>query len=192
MSFGEVLVNLVINILYINFYLSFSRIKVVQNDRQDWDELFYDLSRDRLGGVMVTPIDCVAYYVKRRGKYGVVYTGKNTGFAYNIGVHYPKTTPLQEPFDTWILRLHATGMVRYWTEEFRDNRYWTNAKEDPEPASLKWNQISGGFALCGALLVLASFVFFGEMIHYRLRYSNSLLNRMPLMENPRTKPKKVA
>uniref|UniRef100_A0A1Y9H2B7 Putative ionotropic receptor ligand binding domain-containing protein n=1 Tax=Anopheles dirus TaxID=7168 RepID=A0A1Y9H2B7_9DIPT len=145
-----------------------SRIKVVQNDQQEWDDLFYDLSRDRLGGVMVSPLDCVAYYVKRRGKYGVVYLGKNTGFTYNLGVHYPKTTPLQGPFDAWILRLHATGLVRYWTEEFRDNRYWTNAKEDPEPASLKWNQISGGFALCGTLLALAGLVFLGELIHYRL------------------------
>lgn len=153
-----------------------SRIKLVPNDQRDWDDLFYELSQDRLGGVMVSPLDCIAYYVKRRGKDGVVYVGKDTGFMYNLGFHYPKSTALQRPFDGWILRMHAAGLVHHWSEEYRDNRYWTNAKEDPEPASLRWNQISGGFYLCSALMLLATVVFLGEIVYFRLR-TRRLLQR---------------
>nr|QXO34560.1 ionotropic receptor Ir7w [Anopheles coluzzii] len=153
-----------------------SRIKLVPNDQRDWDDLFYELSQDRLGGVMVSPLDCIAYYVKRRGKDGVVYVGKDTGFMYNLGFHYPKSTALQRPFDGWILRMHAAGLVHHWSEEYRDNRYWTNAKEDPEPASLRWNQISGGFYLCSALMLLATVVFLGEIVYFRLR-TRPLLQR---------------
>uniref|UniRef100_A0A182Y3V8 Ionotropic glutamate receptor L-glutamate and glycine-binding domain-containing protein n=1 Tax=Anopheles stephensi TaxID=30069 RepID=A0A182Y3V8_ANOST len=148
-----------------------SRIRLVQNDHQDWGELFYLVAHDRLGGVMVSPYDCIAYYVKVHGKDGVVYVGRNTGFMYNLGFHYPKSTPLQGPFDAWILRMHTSGLIHSWSEKFRDNRYWSNAKEDPEPASLKWNQISGGFYLCSLLLCFASIVFLGELMHHRLRTS---------------------
>uniref|UniRef100_A0A182IST4 Putative ionotropic receptor ligand binding domain-containing protein n=1 Tax=Anopheles atroparvus TaxID=41427 RepID=A0A182IST4_ANOAO len=143
-----------------------SHIRVVQNDSVNSDELYYELSQDKLGGVVALPLDCTAYYVKRNGKRGVVYIGKNTGFTYNIGMHFPKATPLQEPFNAWIHKLHASGLTRFWTEEFRDNRYWTNAKEKPDPASLKWNQISGGFLLCGVMLLLATLVFLGEVIFF--------------------------
>uniref|UniRef100_A0A182QST3 Ionotropic glutamate receptor L-glutamate and glycine-binding domain-containing protein n=1 Tax=Anopheles farauti TaxID=69004 RepID=A0A182QST3_9DIPT len=166
-----------------------SRIRLVQNDHQEWDELFEALAHDRLGGVMASPADYVAYYVKRRGKYGVVYLGKNTGFMFNLGIQYPKATPLQGAFDAWILRLHASGLVHNWLEQYRDNRYWTNAKEDPVPASLKWNQISGGFALCGVLLVLASLVFLGELLYY---HGYRLCpGRMMRAKKSQTKPKKV-
>lgn len=139
---------------------------MIQNDRQDWDEILYALSQDKLGGVIPLPLDGIAYYVKRFGKQGIVYVGKHTGFTYPIGMHFPKTTPLQEPFNAWIHKLHAFGLIRYWTEEFHDNRYWTNDKEKPEPASLKWNQISGAFLMCGVMLLMAMVVFFGEVIYY--------------------------
>uniref|UniRef100_A0A182PKL1 Ionotropic glutamate receptor L-glutamate and glycine-binding domain-containing protein n=1 Tax=Anopheles epiroticus TaxID=199890 RepID=A0A182PKL1_9DIPT len=145
------------------------RIKLVQHDHTDWDDLFGELAHDRLGGVMVSPLDCIAYYVKRHGKDGVIYLGRDTGFMYNLGFHYPKSTALQRPFDAWILRMHSAGLVHHWVEGYRDNRYWTNAKDDPEPASLKWGQISGGFYLCSVLLAGATVVFFGEMTYGRLR-----------------------
>ncbi|KFB42370.1 AGAP013416-PA-like protein [Anopheles sinensis] len=144
-----------------------SNIRVIQNDQQDWDEILYALSQDKLGGVIPLPLDGIAYYVKRFGKHGIVYVGKHTGFTYPIGMHFPKTTPLQEPFNTWIHKLHAFGLIRYWTEEFHDNRYWTNDKEKPEPASLKWNQISGAFFMCGVMLLMATVVFFGELQQWK-------------------------
>ncbi|XP_049537344.1 uncharacterized protein LOC125952113 [Anopheles darlingi] len=58
--------------------------------------------------------------------------------------------------------IYAAGITQKWLEQFRDDRYWNNAKEDPEPSSLKWNQISGGFLLCGVLLSLATLVFMGK------------------------------
>lgn len=173
---------------YSNLSLSSSRIKLVQNDHREWEELFYQLAHDRSFGVMVSPYPCIAYYVKMHGKDGVIYVGKNTGFTYNLGFHYPKTTPLQRPFDAWLLRMYAAGLIHHWSETFQDNRYWTNAKEDPEPASLKWNQISGGFYLCSMLILLSLVVFLGEMIYFRLRTSRLL----PLRTLPkrRYKPKK--
>ncbi|XP_053667435.1 uncharacterized protein LOC128717654 [Anopheles marshallii] len=148
-----------------------SRIKLVQNDHTDYDQLFSQLAHDRLGGVLVSPYDCITYYVKRHGKDGVIFVSKNTGIMYYLGFNYPKTTPLNGPFDAWILRMHDTGLIHHWSETFRDDRFWSNAKEDPEPASLKWNQISGGFYLCSMLLLLSLLVFLGEMIHFRLHTS---------------------
>uniref|UniRef100_A0A182MPA2 Ionotropic glutamate receptor L-glutamate and glycine-binding domain-containing protein n=1 Tax=Anopheles culicifacies TaxID=139723 RepID=A0A182MPA2_9DIPT len=165
-----------------------SRIKLVQNDHQAWEELFYQLAHDRLGGVMVSPYDCITYYVKMNGKDNVIFVGKNTGFMYNIGFHYPKTTTLQGLFDTWIIRMHAAGLIHHWSETFRDDRYWSNAKEDPEPSSLKWNQISGGFYLCSILMILSVLVFLGEMVHFRVRTSR-LVQRT---RQNRYKPKKEA
>uniref|UniRef100_A0A182RSY1 Ionotropic glutamate receptor L-glutamate and glycine-binding domain-containing protein n=1 Tax=Anopheles funestus TaxID=62324 RepID=A0A182RSY1_ANOFN len=163
------------------------RIKLVQNDHREWEELFYQLAHDRSFGVMVSPYPCIAYYVKMHGKDGVIYVGKNTGFTYNLGFHYPKTTPLQRPFDAWLLRMYAAGLIHHWSETFQDNRYWTNAKEDPEPASLKWNQISGGFYLCSMLILLSLVVFLGEMIYFRLRTSRLFQRTLP---KRRYKPKK--
>lgn len=154
----------------------------MQNDHTKWEELFYLVAHDRLGGVMVSPLECIAYYVKRYGMDGVVYLGKSTGFMYNLGFHFPKSTPLQGPFDEWILRMHTSGLTYIWAEKFRDNRYWTNAKEDPEPASLKWDQISGGFYLCSVLLLFALVAFLGELVYYRLRTSR--LFRCTLRHEP--------
>uniref|UniRef100_A0A182VZP8 Ionotropic glutamate receptor L-glutamate and glycine-binding domain-containing protein n=1 Tax=Anopheles minimus TaxID=112268 RepID=A0A182VZP8_9DIPT len=165
-----------------------SRIKLIQNDHLEWDDLFSELAHDRLGGVMVSPYECITYYVKMHGKDGVIFVGKNTGFMYNIGFHFPKTTALLAPFDSWIIRMHAAGLIHHWSTTFRDDRYWSNAKEDPEPASLKWNQISGGFYLCSMLLLFSLLVFLGEIMHFRLRTSR-LLQRT--LQN-RYKPKKEA
>ncbi|XP_058056006.1 uncharacterized protein LOC131207411 [Anopheles bellator] len=142
-----------------------SKIKLIQNDSINMDELCYQLSQDRLDGVLALPFDIVAYYVKRNGKRGIVYVSKYTGFAYNTAFHYPKSTPLLESFDALIYQLHAAGLTQHWAEQYRDDRYWKNAKEQPEPSRLKWNQISGGFYLCGILLLLATLCFVAESMN---------------------------
>ncbi|XP_052891144.1 uncharacterized protein LOC128299276 [Anopheles moucheti] len=148
-----------------------SRIKLVPNIHVEFDRLFDLLARDRLGGVLVCPYDCVTYYVKMHGKDGVIFVGKNTGILYYLGFNFPKTTHLKGPFDAWILRMFDTGLIHHWSDTFRDDRFWSNAKEDPEPVSLKWNQISGGFYLCSMMLLLSLLVFLGEMVQFRLRTS---------------------
>lgn len=121
------------------------------------------MSQQKLDGVVALPLDCIAYYVKKNGHRGIVYPAKHTGITYNTAFHFSKTTSLKEPFDTLVHRFHAAGFLTYWPEAFKDARFWMRQKDDPEPSSLKWNHISGGFFLCGILLIIATVVFFIEL-----------------------------
>lgn len=141
----------------------YRKIRIIASDAKDWQELLYAMSQQKLDGVVALPVDCIAYYVKKNGHRGVVYPARGTGITYNTAFHFPKTTSLKEPFDALVHRFHAAGFLTYWPEEFQDARYWLRQKEDPEPSSLKWDHISGGFFLCGILLVIATVVFFIEI-----------------------------
>ncbi|XP_049300812.1 uncharacterized protein LOC125774688 [Anopheles funestus] len=139
------------------------RIRLIQNDSASWEEILYHMSQPGSDFVVALPLDCIKYYVKKNGERGLVYVGKHTGITYNTAFYYPKTTSLQEPFSTQVLAFHSAGLVNYWAQAFEDNRYWSNAVTDPEPASIKWDHISGAFYLCGTMHLLAIVVFFAEL-----------------------------
>uniref|UniRef100_A0A182JA16 Putative ionotropic receptor ligand binding domain-containing protein n=1 Tax=Anopheles atroparvus TaxID=41427 RepID=A0A182JA16_ANOAO len=144
-----------------------SKIRFILDRETDWEQLLYDLSQHKLDGVVTMPLDCIKYYIKQNGQRGVVYVAKSTGINYNVAFFFPKTSPLWESFSSMILRLHSAGLPNYWSREFEDNRYWSNAKTDPEPSSLQWSHISGGFYLCGILHLVAFVVFFVEIGWFR-------------------------
>uniref|UniRef100_A0A182TZ66 Ionotropic glutamate receptor L-glutamate and glycine-binding domain-containing protein n=1 Tax=Anopheles melas TaxID=34690 RepID=A0A182TZ66_9DIPT len=134
------------------------RIRILWDETKDWDELMYDISHYRLNGVFVIPLDAIEYYVKNVGQRGLVYVSSHTSINYNPGFVYPKASPLTEPFSALIGRYQAAGLVPIWREQFRDTRYWNNVKQHPEPISLRWSHLSGGFYLWACLLVLSSLV----------------------------------
>ncbi|XP_058117463.1 uncharacterized protein LOC131284626 [Anopheles ziemanni] len=144
------------------------KIRLIQDKATDWEQLMYALSQHKLDGVVTMPLDCIKYYIKQNGHRGVVYVAKSTGINYNTAFFFPKTSSLQESFSSLMLRLHTAGLANFWSQEFEDTRYWSNAKTDPEPSSLQWNQISGGFYLCGILHLTAVLVFFAEICWHRL------------------------
>uniref|UniRef100_A0A182J252 Ionotropic glutamate receptor L-glutamate and glycine-binding domain-containing protein n=1 Tax=Anopheles atroparvus TaxID=41427 RepID=A0A182J252_ANOAO len=148
---------------YLDNPLLQGRIRIVKDESKDWDKIMYDISQHKLAGVFVVPLDCIEYYVKTYGNRGLVFVGKHTGINYNMGLYYPKTSPLTKPFNVIIGRFQAAGLMNSWKEQFRDTRYWTSVKSQPEPTSLKWHQISGCFYLWGLLLAFSLVAFFGEI-----------------------------
>ncbi|XP_052891137.1 uncharacterized protein LOC128299274 [Anopheles moucheti] len=143
------------------------RIRLIQNDNVNWEALLYRMSQHGSDFVVALPLDCIKYYVKMHGERGLVYVGKHTGITYNTAFYYPKTTSLQEPFSTQVLAFHSAGLINYWAQEFEDNRFWSNAKTDPEPASIQWDHISGAFYLCGTVHLIAVGVFIAELAYAR-------------------------
>nr|XP_040225979.2 uncharacterized protein LOC120951370 [Anopheles coluzzii] len=143
------------------------RIRILWDETKDWDEVMYNISHYRLNGVFVIPLDAIEYYVKNVGQRGLVYVSSHTSINYNPGLVYPKASPLTEPFSAIIGRYQAAGLVPIWREQFRDTRYWNNAKQHPEPISLQWSHLSGGFYLWACLLALSSLVLVGERIMSR-------------------------
>ncbi|XP_053659827.1 uncharacterized protein LOC128708872 [Anopheles marshallii] len=143
------------------------RIRILQDESQDWDEIMYNISQHKLHGVFAIPLDIIEYYVKNYGQRGIVYVGRHTGFNYNVGIYYPKASPLTKPFDTMVGRYQAAGLIHIWRERFRDTRYWNGAKRQPEPISLQWQHVSGAFYLWAMMLALSVLVLFGESFVHR-------------------------
>ncbi|XP_050072192.1 uncharacterized protein LOC126560073 [Anopheles maculipalpis] len=148
------------------------RIRLIQNDNDNWEELLYRLSQPGSDFVVALPLDCIKYYVKMNGERGLVYVGKHTGITYNTAFYYPKTTSLQEPFSTLVLAFHSAGLINHWAEAFEDNRFWSNAVTDPEPTSIQWDHISGAFYLAGTMHLMAIGVFFAELAYAYYRKKN--------------------
>uniref|UniRef100_A0A182QN94 Ionotropic glutamate receptor L-glutamate and glycine-binding domain-containing protein n=1 Tax=Anopheles farauti TaxID=69004 RepID=A0A182QN94_9DIPT len=139
------------------------RIRILYDESKDWDEIMYDISQYKLNGVFAIPVDCIEYYVKNNGKRGIVYVGRHTGINYILALYYPKASPLTKPFDRMISRYQAAGLLHTCKERFRDTRYWTGTKSHPEPASLKWQHVSGAFYLWAILLGFSLAALFGEV-----------------------------
>ena len=139
------------------------RIRRTLHDNENWEELLYQLSQPGSDFVVTLPLDCIKYYVQQYGNRGLVYVGKHNGITYNTAFFYPQTTALQAPFSARVLAYHSAGLVDQWARAFEDGRYWSNAKADPEPASLAWSHLSGAFYLCGTMHLLAVCVFVAEL-----------------------------
>ncbi|XP_053677544.1 uncharacterized protein LOC128727603 [Anopheles nili] len=143
------------------------RIRILWDETQETDEIMYDILQYKLNGVFAISLDCIEYYVKTFGQRGLVYTGKHTGINYNLGMYYPKVSPLVKPFNTIIGRYETAGLIYIWREQFRDTRYWSNAQTLPENKSLQWQHVSGAFYLWALFLTFALVVLLGEIIMNR-------------------------
>uniref|UniRef100_A0A182JW04 Ionotropic glutamate receptor L-glutamate and glycine-binding domain-containing protein n=1 Tax=Anopheles christyi TaxID=43041 RepID=A0A182JW04_9DIPT len=166
-------------------------IRILWDETRDWDEVMYNISHYKLKGVFVIPLDAIEYYVKNYGQSGLVYVSKHTGINYNPGFLYPQASPLTEPFSAIIGRYQAAGLIPIWREQFRDTRYWNNAKLHPEPISLHWSHLSGGFYLWACMLAVSvvgisqweedikmrlSFIALLLLVHSVLKVAGYLLN----------------
>ncbi|XP_050088315.1 uncharacterized protein LOC126572756 [Anopheles aquasalis] len=150
------------------------RIRIVDEENVDWDEILYNISLHRTNGVMALALESITYYVKRRGQEGMVYVSRDTGVSYYIAFHFPKASALKELFDELINRFYAGGLIVHWLRKYRDNPdTWVNQKKEKEPTPLQLHQVSGGFYLWMSLMCLATVIFVIELCNGESRVATT-------------------
>ncbi|XP_058117496.1 uncharacterized protein LOC131284628 [Anopheles ziemanni] len=148
-----------------------TRIRTLDDEELNWDEVMYNISQHRLPGVLTLPLESISYYVKYHGQRGMVYVGKDTGISFYIGFHFPRMSALKEPFDRLLHRFYDAGLIVHWKRSFRDNpNTWVHKNEDKDnvPTPLHLHQLSGGFYLWAFCTLLAIGVFFTEVVLFKI------------------------
>lgn len=85
-----------------------------------------------------------------------------------VVIYVPKDFYLTEAINDKIQFLQAAGIIDYWHKEIIDERF-LKVVESKEPKGIKFAYLTGCFYIWEILCVVATFVFFGEIVSDKLR-----------------------
>ncbi|XP_058817199.1 ionotropic receptor 21a-like [Topomyia yanbarensis] len=116
-------------------------------------------------GVIVVPLDNIAYHNKYKAKLGMVYAMKEPIATYPIGVHYPKKSPLTKAFDMVFRYLQPAGLGNYWAKNYGDYDSLQKKQEDQkEPTPLSNEHLLGCFTIFTIMNFVSILTFICELI----------------------------
>lgn len=85
-----------------------------------------------------------------------------------VVIYVPKDFYLTEAINEKIQFLQAAGIIDYWHKEIIDERF-LKVVESKEPKGIKLEYLEGCFYLWEILCILATLLFFGEVLSEKLK-----------------------
>ncbi|XP_055604690.1 uncharacterized protein LOC129752925 [Uranotaenia lowii] len=147
------------------------RIIDLPNQKDNLLHALSELATHRLHGVVVVPIDNIAYFNRHNAKLGMVHCLKQAIATYPIGVHYPKNSPLTKSFDALFESLLTSGISYHWAKNYGNYDFLKSKKyssNNNEPAPLNNSHLIGCYLIYVGLLLISLIVFVCEQVIYKL------------------------
>ncbi|XP_073831806.1 uncharacterized protein [Musca autumnalis] len=119
--------------------------------------------------------DFLLHYAQESEKVGMYYMIPETIMKQQLVIYFTKHTILAEQFDKTMMDLKASGLLRYYMQQFFDTGTGFNSYKD-EDKMIKQNDLLGIYVICGALHVLAIFIFLLELLSMKLKKLRKLFD----------------
>lgn len=85
-----------------------------------------------------------------------------------VVIYVPKDFYLTEAINEKIQFLQAAGLIDYWHKEIIDERF-LKVVESKEPKGIKYEYLEGSFYIWEILCIIATLLFFGEVLSEKLK-----------------------